>query len=172
MKKPELLAPAGTYEKAKIAFMYGADAVYCGTSKHSLRTRTAMDFSDLKNTVNLAHSLGKRVHVAVNVYARDDEYESLIEEIKEVPKNKSYLANKKNFSLYWYLEAVYVLAEGQNLDEDYIKILDICSRSDEYTIREKCAKIVSKFKNHSELKDILQRLQNDENFYVLQWLKN
>ena len=42
MNKPELLAPAGTFEKAKIAFMYGADAVYAGTSKLSLRTRTEM----------------------------------------------------------------------------------------------------------------------------------
>ena len=32
MKEVELLAPAGSYEKAKIAFLYGADAVYCGTS--------------------------------------------------------------------------------------------------------------------------------------------
>jgi putative protease len=84
MKKPELLAPAGTYEKAKIAFMYGADAVYCGTSNHSLRTRTAMDFTDLKKTVELAHGLGKRVHVALNIYARDDEYEGVIEEVKEL----------------------------------------------------------------------------------------
>ena len=85
-KRPELLAPAGTYEKAKVAFMYGADAVYCGTSKLSLRTRTAMDFTDLIKTVELAHSLKKRVHVAVNVFARDDEYEELIKEIKELAK--------------------------------------------------------------------------------------
>ena len=39
MKKPELLAPAGSFEKAKIAFLYGADAVYAGTSSLSLRTR-------------------------------------------------------------------------------------------------------------------------------------
>lgn len=31
MNKPELLAPAGSFEKAKVAFLYGADAVYCGT---------------------------------------------------------------------------------------------------------------------------------------------
>jgi len=85
-KKPELLAPAGTYDKAKVAFMYGADAVYCGTSKLSLRTRTAMDFTDLIKTVELAHSLKKRVHVAVNVFARDYEYEELIKEIKELAK--------------------------------------------------------------------------------------
>ena len=58
MKKPELLAPAGSFEKAKIAFMYGADAVYCGTSKHSLRTRTAMDYEDLKS---LNYALVKEV---------------------------------------------------------------------------------------------------------------
>lgn len=82
MKKPELLAPAGSFEKAKVAFMYGADAVYAGTSKLSLRTRTAMEFDDLVNTVKLAHSLNKKVYVAMNVYARDDEYEQVIEEAK------------------------------------------------------------------------------------------
>ena len=38
MKKTELLAPAGSFEKAKIAFLYGADAVYMGTSSLSLRS--------------------------------------------------------------------------------------------------------------------------------------
>ncbi len=80
MKKPELLAPAGTFEKAKVAFMYGADAVYAGTSKLSLRTRTTMEFDDLLNTVKLAHSLDKKVYVAMNVYARDDEYELIKKE--------------------------------------------------------------------------------------------
>ena len=49
MKKIELLAPAGSYEKAKIAFLYGADAVYCGTSSLSLRTRADMQNEDLFN---------------------------------------------------------------------------------------------------------------------------
>lgn len=82
MKKPELLAPAGTFEKAKIAFMYGADAVYAGTNKLSLRTRTSMQFDDLVNTVKLARELGKKVYVAMNVYARDNEYELIKEEAK------------------------------------------------------------------------------------------
>ena len=42
MGKIELLAPAGSLEKAKTAFRYGADAVYCGTSSLSLRTRADM----------------------------------------------------------------------------------------------------------------------------------
>ena len=84
MNKPELLAPAGTYEKAKVAFMYGADAVYAGTSKLSLRTRTEMQFDDLLETVRLAHSLNKKVYVAMNVYARDNEYDLIIEEAKHL----------------------------------------------------------------------------------------
>ena len=84
MNKPELLAPAGTFEKAKVAFMYGADAVYAGTSKLSLRTRTEMQFDDLVNTVKLAHSLNKKVYVAMNIYARDDEYELIKEEAKHL----------------------------------------------------------------------------------------
>lgn len=82
MKKPELLAPAGTFEKAKIAFLYGADAVYAGTTKLSLRTRTSMQFDDLVNTVKLAHSLNKKVYVAMNIYARDNEYELIKQEAK------------------------------------------------------------------------------------------
>ena len=84
MNKPELLAPAGSFEKAKVAFMYGADAVYAGTSKLSLRTRTEMQFDDLLNTVKLAHSLNKKVYVAMNIYARDEEYELIKEEAKHL----------------------------------------------------------------------------------------
>ena len=57
MKKPELLAPAGSFEKAKIAFMYGADAVYCGTSSLSLRTRADVDDDDLIKTIEYAVTL-------------------------------------------------------------------------------------------------------------------
>ena len=46
MKKVELLAPAGSFEKAKIAFLYGADAVYCGTASLSLRKRADMKDND------------------------------------------------------------------------------------------------------------------------------
>ena len=84
MKKPELLAPAGSFEKAKVAFMYGADAVYAGTSKLSLRTRTEMQFDDLLETVKYAHSLNKKVYVAMNIYARDEEYDLIIKEAKHL----------------------------------------------------------------------------------------
>ena len=82
MKKIELLAPAGSYEKARIAFLYGADAVYCGTSSLSLRTRADMDNDDLIKTIKYAHSIGKKVHVTLNIFAWDDKYEEIIEMAK------------------------------------------------------------------------------------------
>lgn len=56
MEKIELLAPAGSFEKAKIAFMYGADAVYVGTPKLSLRSRSEVSDNDLFETVKYAHT--------------------------------------------------------------------------------------------------------------------
>lgn len=88
MKKIELLAPAGSFEKAKTAFKYGADAVYCGTSSLSLRTRADMDNNDLIKTIEYAHSIGKRVHVTLNIFAWDDKYEEIIEMAKVLNKVK------------------------------------------------------------------------------------
>ena len=86
MKKVELLAPAGSLEKAKIAFMYGADAVYAGTSKLSLRTRAEMNSDTLEDTIRYAHSINKKVYVALNIYAQDEDYEEIEHEIKRLDK--------------------------------------------------------------------------------------
>lgn len=77
MKKPELLAPAGSFEKAKIAFKYGADAIYCGTSTLSLRTRTKMEDNDLIKTIEYTKKIGKKVYVAINIFAWDETYEEV-----------------------------------------------------------------------------------------------
>lgn len=82
VKKPELLAPAGSFEKAKIAFMYGADAVYCGTAKLSLRSRAEVNDDDLENTIKYAHSIGKKVYAALNIYAWDSNYDEIDNQIK------------------------------------------------------------------------------------------
>ncbi len=82
MKKPELLAPAGSFEKAKIAFLYGADAVYAGTSSLSLRTRAEMEDDDLIKTIKLAHQLKKKIYVAINIYAWDNMYEEIRKQVK------------------------------------------------------------------------------------------
>ena len=86
MKKVELLAPAGSFEKAKIAFLYGADAIYCGTSSLSLRTRADMDNNNLADTIKYAHNLNKKVYVTLNIFASDDKYEEIIEQVKMLAK--------------------------------------------------------------------------------------
>ena len=86
MKKIELLAPAGSFEKAKIAFMYGADAIYCGTPKLSLRSRSELEEDELEKTIKYAHNIGKRVHVAINIFANDDTYEDIKRQAIELNK--------------------------------------------------------------------------------------
>ena len=81
MDKPELLAPVGSYEKAKVAIKYGADAVYCGTGKLSLRSRSSMDNEELLNTVKFAHKHNKKVYVTLNIYAPDYLYEDIKEQV-------------------------------------------------------------------------------------------
>ena len=81
-KKPELLAPAGSFEKAKIAFLYGADAVYMGTSSLSLRSRVSVNDDELEKTIKYAHNIGKKVYAAVNIFAWDDKYEEVIKQAK------------------------------------------------------------------------------------------
>ena len=90
MKKAtiELLAPAGSFEKAKIAFLYGADAVYMGTKSLSLRTRVDANDDDVARTVEYAHSIGKKVYVAINIFAWDEKYEEIEKVAKELNKIK------------------------------------------------------------------------------------
>lgn len=89
MNKPiELLAPAGSYEKAKVAYLYGADAVYCGTSSLSLRARADMQEDDLEKTIKYAHGIGKKVYVTLNIFAWDEKYEEIINMAKKLEELK------------------------------------------------------------------------------------
>ncbi|MBR2704063.1 MAG: U32 family peptidase [Clostridia bacterium] len=88
MKKPEILAPVGSFEKAKTAFLYGADAVYAGTSSLSLRTRAEMDDESLAKTIEYAHSIGKKVYTTINIYAWDESYEEVKKQARMLQKLK------------------------------------------------------------------------------------
>lgn len=80
MKKPELLAPAGNLEKAEIAFAYGADAVYVGGKNFSLRAGAGnFSLDEIQGGIELAHRLGKRLYVAVNIFAHNRDLEGLPE---------------------------------------------------------------------------------------------
>jgi len=79
-KTPELLAPAGNFEKLKFAIYYGADAVYIGGSQFSLRANAGNFTPDeVREGVGFAHQRGKRVYLAVNIFARNDDLPALEE---------------------------------------------------------------------------------------------
>ncbi|RKV63271.1 MAG: U32 family peptidase, partial [Neisseria sp.] len=67
MRHVELLAPAGSMKTMRYAFAYGADAVYAGSARYSLRMR-GNEFTDdnLKDGISEAHALGKHFYLTVN----------------------------------------------------------------------------------------------------------
>jgi len=68
INKIELLSPAGDMNKAKIAFEFGADAIYLGLKLFSLRARASnFDFNDLKNILAYAHKNNKKVYLVTNI---------------------------------------------------------------------------------------------------------
>ncbi len=82
-KKPELLAPAGNMEKLKMAFLYGADAVYLGGEAYGLRAQGG-NFSraEMAEAARFAHERGKRIYVTVNVYPHNEELSALPDYIR------------------------------------------------------------------------------------------
>ncbi len=87
--KPELLAPAGDLERLKIACLYGADAVYLGGSLFGLRAN-AVNFTieEIKEGVEFAHKLNKKVYVTVNIVLHNKEVKFLIDYLKQLDKIK------------------------------------------------------------------------------------
>jgi len=84
MKIPELLAPAGNMEKLKTALLYGADAVYLGGG-HSLRARAGSFTGEkLTSAVRLAHGMGKKAYVTVNVFAHNRDLDAIARHLEEL----------------------------------------------------------------------------------------
>ncbi len=89
---------------------------------------------------------------------------SLLEE-----KSKQYIVSKKNFQLYWCLEALYNIIE--NIKITKIKdIITTCGNFYDYTIREKTAKLLTKIES-LDINDIKEQLKNDKNYYVRRLLQ-
>ncbi|MCS6984964.1 MAG: U32 family peptidase [Leptospiraceae bacterium] len=69
---PELLLPAGSLHKAEVAYLYGADSVYCGVPRYSLRVReNEFRLENLRDAVALARRFGKKIYFTVNAIPRN-----------------------------------------------------------------------------------------------------
>jgi len=89
MKPPELLAPAGTLKMMRYAFAYGADAVYAGQPRYSLRARNNEFMNDnLMIGIQEAHDLGKKLFVAVNTMPHNSKVKTFIEDLSPVIEMK------------------------------------------------------------------------------------
>ncbi len=83
--KPELLCPAGTFKNMQYAFAYGADAVYAGQARYSLRVRNNdFDEENLRRGILYAHSLGKQFYVVVNIQAHNAKLKTFIDDIRPI----------------------------------------------------------------------------------------
>ncbi len=78
VRKPELLAPAGNFEKLEIAVHYGADAVYLAGKDFSLRNFSGnFTLEEMKQAIAFAHERNVRVYVACNIYPRNEEHRAI-----------------------------------------------------------------------------------------------
>ncbi len=81
----ELLAPAGNLEKLKIAILYGADAVYIGGKKFSLRARASnFDLDDIREACIFARKHQAKVYVTMNIVPHNEDLEGLEDYLKEI----------------------------------------------------------------------------------------
>jgi len=86
MKKPELLSPAGSLKNMRYAFAYGADAVYAGQPRYSLRVRNN-EFSKehvLAQGIEEAHSMGKLFFLASNIAAHNNKLKTYIRDLEPI----------------------------------------------------------------------------------------
>ena len=86
MNRPELLSPAGTLKAMRYAFAYGADAVYAGQPRYSLRVRNNA-FNKLENlaaAIDEAHGVGKQFYLASNISPHNDKVRSYIRDLEPV----------------------------------------------------------------------------------------
>ena len=84
--KPELLSPAGYLKNMRYAFAYGADAVYAGQPRYSLRVRNN-EFKRLENLaqgMNEAHALGKKFYLVSNIAPHNSKVATFIDDIKPI----------------------------------------------------------------------------------------
>ncbi|MFZ7233533.1 tRNA 5-hydroxyuridine modification protein YegQ [Avibacterium avium] len=87
--KPELLSPAGSLKNMRYAFAYGADAVYAGQPRYSLRVRNnEFNHANLKIGIDEAHALGKKFYVVVNIAPHNSKLKTFIKDLQPVVEMK------------------------------------------------------------------------------------
>lgn len=154
------------------------DLIQCSEYKKYFQTREILDsFSRAVTDINPSVSRNA-VEIIKHVNDVDYIYNKIISEINKTlsefnvnSSNHSYDTNKKNFNLYWNLEAVISLSSEIIPGKEIVSILNVTAASGDYTIREKTAKLLSVINCEKiDAKSALELLKNDENIYVRKYL--
>lgn len=89
LKTPELLAPAGSLKHMRYAFAYGADAVYAGLPRYSLRVRNnSFNLENLRQGIIEAHNQNKQFFVAANIAPHNSKVKTFIKDIEPIIQMK------------------------------------------------------------------------------------
>lgn len=128
--KPELLMPAGNLEKLEYAVRYGADAVYLGVVDFSLRAMRKgelITMENLKQAIDLAHSLGAKAYLTLNIFAFNNDIallESVMDRIKESNPDAIILSDMGVFRIvrkYMPETPVHVSTQTNTLNYEAVK---------------------------------------------------
>ena len=85
MKAPELLLPAGSLEKMRTAYAYGADAIYAGQPRYSMRARNnEFGLEQLCTGISEAHTMGKKFFVASNIIPHNAKIKTYIADMRPI----------------------------------------------------------------------------------------
>ncbi|MCK4535573.1 MAG: U32 family peptidase [Desulfuromonadales bacterium] len=103
LKMPELLAPAGNLEKLATALLYGADAVYLGVERFSLRSQAGnLALQDLGRACEIVHASGGRAYLTLNAFLRpgeEDDCRRFLADLRPMPVDAYIVADPGMLSL-------------------------------------------------------------------------
>jgi len=156
-EKTELLVPAGSIEKLKIAVHYGADSIYIGTPDLSLRTQSEFTLEELTEAIEYAHSYSKRVYLTLNLFSHNKDIEKLptfIDTIKKAKPDGVIIADPGVFS--------FVKQHAPDLDLHISTQANICSSLTVDFWKEQGAElcVLAREVSFAELKEIREKCQN------------
>lgn len=164
MEKIELLAPAGDLERLKVAFLYGADAVYIGGKDFNLRSN-AINFTldEIKEACDFAHRLNKKVYLTLNIFFHNEDTENIETYIKNVVECKIDAFIVSDPYIISYIKDNYPSVEvhlsTQNSTTNYKAV--------EYFKEEKVDRIVlARELSKEEIKEIIEKTKLDIEVFI------
>ena len=129
VKMPEILSPAGNYEKLEFAVRYGADAVYLAGNAFGMRAAADnFDHEQMKKAVQFAHSKGVKIYVTVNTMPRNKDIELLPDylcELKEASPDAVIVADLGVFGMvkkYLPDTDIHISTQGANFNYETCRI--------------------------------------------------